>query len=512
MEQFIEEIYKYSGLYTQLKKGIRVTHQFRMAYAGDIFNESYAALCDCCKACLDARCEYAMEFTRNVIQMSDLRESLTLLSDHVERKVLPFLKQWINQIADIDVDTEDGYRIQSTDSGYLTIQIITSGKYIHSTYDPMEEAATFIRKIFAPYYSEYILYGCGMGYYAYQIYQVTHGSVPITIYEKDPNLVSYARKYGVLDWVPDSVLNVVVSESPAAFLEHSRRKNVKPVFHIAELDSEEKAGNWDLVNLCIGENTSNDLNDIVVMNYYRNIALDIPDVTEIKGQILEEAVIVAAGPSLDQCMDYLRMCKGKRTIIAVNTVFKKLLQNGIVPDYVTVVDSSERMEKHLIGVENEQVPAILDLCAYWRWCHDYKGPKYRVYATYACTEAESYIKQNGKEKWPSGGTVTFLAMEFAYRMGSRKIYFIGTDLSYPEGKSHASGTAYAVQMNEEEMVEVDQVGGGKILTDYVMNRYRRAMETRIAQIGDGAEFYNLSTIGARIQGTVEISPERAMSV
>ncbi len=504
MEKFIKEIYEYSELYSELKQGILETRQMRMVFAEDHFNTAYNKLCVCCRECIKASCDYAMDFTQSVIQMSEYKNNLMLLSDHVEDNVLPWLKKWINDYAQIDVDTETGYRIVSSKVGYLTIQIVESGKYIHSLYDPMEEARQYINRIYEPEYREYILYGCGMGYYAYQIFRASFGAARITIYERDENLLNYARDYGVLDWIPDSTMTIKLIKSNTEFIEHSKQKGVKAVFHIAEMDSMPDFGKEELVRRCIGENTSNEMKRIAVMNYYRNLEQNIPDASEMKEKILPEAVVVAAGPSLDLSMDYLRMCKGKKSIIAVNTIFRKLIKNGIEPDFVVVIDASERMEKHLEGVENEKVPLIIDLCGYWRWCRDYLGPKYMVYSTFGCKEAEAYIKQNKKEKWPSGGTVTFLAMEFAYRMGAKKIYFVGTDLGYPEGKSHATGTAYGMELNTERMVEVNRVGGGKILTDHVMNQYRNAIEIRISQIGSKVKFYNLSTIGARIKGTIEL--------
>lgn len=508
MEKFIADIYEYSRMYTELKLGVLETRQLRMAHAEDHFNVVYKRLCDCCRKCLEAGCSYAMEFTQNVLQMSELKNDLRILSDHVERYVLPLMLKWISEYATIDVETEEGYRILSSNVGYLTIQFTATGKYLHSAYDPMEEARIFIGRMFDPFYSEYILYGSGMGYYAYQLYKISYGAAKITIYERDAKLLAYARRYGVLDWVPDSVLNVeLIDDNGVAFLEHSRKKGVKAVFHTAELDLMEQTDREELTNLCIGVNTSNVMRDIASMNFYRNMEVNLPDVFRLKGKIKNEAIVVAAGPSLDGTMDYLRRNKGKKTIIAVNTIFRKLVQNGIKPDFVVVIDASDRMEKHLVGMENEDASAVLDLCAYWRWAHDYRGPKYRMYSTYGCREAKEFIEKNKKEKWLSGGTVTFSAMEFAYQMGAKKIYFAGVDMGYPGGKSHASGTAYGMQLAQEEMFEVEAVGGGKVLADYVMNLYRRDIEFRIAQIENQVEFYNLSTIGARIWGTVEVDPQ-----
>lgn len=504
MEDFIKDIYKYSKLHTELCDGIREARSLRMGLACDFFNESYKGLCECSKRSLEMGCSFATDFAKSIIDMENFNGDLRLLCDHIERKVLPYISMWIKELADIDVDTEDGYRLKSSDSGYITAQIVSSGRYIHSTYNPMSEAYTYIKNVFSPMYQEYIFFGCGMGYYVYQLYRISSGSIKITIYEKDINLVNYAKLYGVLDWTPDTIMNVVLTDDYSDFLAHSTKEDVRPVFHIPEIYQLDNNDRKEIEDLCIGLNTSNYMKDIAVMNYYRNLEVDMPDVTVLKERVFSDAIIVAAGPSVDQGIDYLRQSKGKKTIIAVNTIFRKLIECGIEPDYVVALDGSSRMEKHLIGLEKVKVPLIADLCVYWRWCRDYEGPKYRVYSTYTCREAERYIKENGKEKWPSGGTVTFLAMEFAYRMGAKRIYLLGVDMGYPDRRSHAIGTAYGMIQDSEELIEVCSVGGGKVLTDPVMNRYRTAMESRINQIGKEIEFYNLSTIGARINGTKEI--------
>lgn len=505
MEDFIAEIYKYSKLYSELENGIREARSLRMSLAGDYFNNTYKELCDCSQQFMEMGYNFASGFAQNVIKMDGLRGDLRLLSDHVERAILPYLLRWIKEMADIDVDTEDGYRLKSSDLGYITAQIVSTDQYIHSSYDPMDEAYTYIKSVFDPEYREYIIFGSGLGYYAYQLYRISNGSVKITIYERDVNLLNYARLYGVLDWIPDTIVNIVLTDDYSDFLTYGHNEGVRPIFHIPEIYQLDKKYRKEIENLCIGLNTSNYMKDIAVMNYHRNLEVEMPDVSVLKEIILPDAIIVAAGPSVDQGIDYLRQNKGKKTIIAVNTILRKLIECGIEPDYVVALDGSSRMEKHLIGLEKAKIPLIADLCVYWRWCRDYEGPKYRVYSTYTCREAERYIKENGKEKWPSGGTVTFLAMEFAYRMGAKRIYLLGVDMGYPDRRSHAVGTAYGMIQDSEELIEVCSVGGGKVLTDPVMNRYRTAMESRINQIGKETEFYNLSTIGARINGTKEIS-------
>ena len=506
-EQFIEEIYGYADIVTQLERAVSETRKYSNVLALELFNDVYERLCACCATCLQEGYERSEELSAAVLAMSKLTGNLTALSDHVARNVLPVLKDFVSSCADIDMDTEDGYRLLSSYAGYLTIEILETGRCIHSQYDPMEEARIYIENIYDPSCREYIFYGCGMGYYIYQLYKRSDGSVPITVYERDENLVTYARHYGVLDWVPEDVMRVVVCDGDEEFLAHSRKDGVRALFHFQEVDRLRPEEKEPIVEMCVALNTGIVMKDISIINYYRNLELNLPEVAQLEQPVGEEAVVVAAGPSLDASLDFLRRCKGQKTIIVVNTVFKKLLDQGIRPDFVAVLDGSPRMERHLRGVEHETVPLIVDLGVYWRWTHEYRGPKYLAYSTYTTREAEEYIKKNHKEKWFSGGTVTFFAMEFAIRAGAKKIYFVGADFGYPGEKSHASGTALQKTMDMDGMIEVEKVGGGKIQTDYVMRLYRESIEKRIDMVRDEIEFYNLSQCGSRIRGTIEQNPD-----
>lgn len=506
-EAFVEEIYKYAGLITQLNDVVLETRKGRKQYAEEIINAFYGELCNCCKDCMDAGYMRSIELSKSILKMSEYQENFMLLCDHIQENVLPVLKGWVSYYADIDVDTEEGYRIKSSRSGYLTIQIKETGDFVHSTYDPMEEARIYIENLYDPQCAEYVFWGCGLGYYMYQLYKISYGSVKMTVYESDPKLVEYARNYGVLAWIPEDILKVIVDPDARLFVQHCNRTGVGSYLHFAEVNAMEDGwGKQELTKECISYNTRNGANIISTINVNRNIKMKqdmkLPDVTEI-GDILSEAVVVAAGPSLDGCMDRLKEWKGKKTIIAVNTIFRKLIQNGIQPDYVTALDPTMFMTKHLEGIEDQQVPLILDLGVCWKWTRDYKGPKFLAYSTYSCQEAVAYIRENGKEKWPSGGTVTFLALEFAIRKGAKKIFLVGVDLGYPGGVSHASGTAFGKKM-DQKLLEVEAVGGRMVQTDPSMNYYRCNIEARIEQVQGEIEFYNLSTVGARIKGTIEL--------
>ncbi len=513
-ESFIEQIYTYSRLISDIKSAIVETRKGRSIDASDCYNELYPQLCECCKELLCEEYADAKKLSREVLLLNEYKNDFMLLADRLEYNILPLLIDLVSSYSDINVDTGDGYMIRSSKVGYLTAQINITGKYIHSTYDPMEEARIYVENMYDPKYSEYVFYGCGMGYYIYQLFLISDGSTQIYVYEKDPQLVEYAKRYGVLEWVPNENLNIITSNNPGElFYEHIKKHPVGYYCHYAEVETvDDKKEKEILSSCCISYNTKNRMKDTAKLNLYRNLELGLKDVDSIKENIGDNVIIVAAGPSLDAGIGFLRTCNKRVTIIAVETVMRKLLDNGIKPDYVVVLDPSRRMIKHLRGVEKEKIPLIVDLCVYWRWTHDYSGDKYIVYSTFPCPEAVDYIEKEHKEKWPAGGTVTYLAMEFAIRKGAKNLCLLGVDLGYPEGKSHASGTAFEQSMDDYDTIWVESVDGGRIQTDYSMSLYRQAMEKRIDEADGGVKFYNLSSVGSRIKGTYEIDFAEAYNV
>ena len=64
------------------------------------------------------------------------------------------------------------------------------------------------------------------------------------------------------------------------------------------------------------------------------------------------AIIVSAGPSLNENIEELKKAKNKAFIIAVDTAMKPLLRNGIIPDMYAIIDGTKPLE--LVAVEEKQ--------------------------------------------------------------------------------------------------------------------------------------------------------------
>ena len=90
-----------------------------------------------------------------------------------------------------------------------------------------------------------------------------------------------------------------------------------------------------------------------------------PDVGELKGGLEDiPFILIGAGPSLDESIDFLREVQDKAIIVASNTPYRKLINNGIRPHLVVTADP---LSPTLAGFQNitlEGVPLACPFSAY----------------------------------------------------------------------------------------------------------------------------------------------------
>lgn len=502
-EDFLEEIYHDAHLYSKLKELSEYARCNLVQRYVEEMKELLPELKAVAKRYVDRDSARGALFFENLQCMMGFARDNIRLADQIEMKILPMWEEYMETYSRICVDDEAGYCLESSAHGFLTVRDTEKNLYFHSTWDPMWEAREQIKSLYDPVYSGWAMLGCGLGYHAYQLYQISDGSVKIHIFEREERMVQYAMQYGVLSWIPEECLEVTVGEDLMPFLECAEEYDgafyifkpalgmiPEPYYVMAE-------------SLYINQCTRNMHKDQMLINYFRNTQCGARPVTELDVASFEkEYIIVAGGPSLDDCMEFLKENVGKKTVIAVGTVFKKLIQSGVRPDLVTVLDPVKYTMKQLEGAENETVPLLLATTAYWKWASTYAGMAYLVPVTSHLDQEKEYAAQHGIEQWDIGGTVTSLAVRAALKFGANKIYLLGADFAYPDGWTHATGTASHSKLDTGNLIPVESVNGGIVYTEANMNLYREDMEGIIAHNPD-AVFVNMSRIGAKIKGARE---------
>lgn len=215
------------------------------------------------------------------------------------------------------------------------------------------------------------------------------------------------------------------------------------------------------------------------------------------------AIVVSAGPSLDKNINELKKAKDKAFIIVVDTALKAVLRAGIVPDLTITIDP----HKPLILFEDERIrklPMIFCIMSNKQVIDSQKGEKIFF------GDSESYIQAifNKYDKKLStletGGSVACNAFSTAVFLGFKNIILVGQDLAYPNGKEHTKDAYDNEAENKlkdgKRYFEVEDIYGGKVLTEENMDAYRLWFETQIVRYPH-LHVIDATEGGAKIRGT-----------
>lgn len=500
-EAFLEEIYSEARLMCELKQVVEYSRRNTLEHLvqqGDVLLQK---LCNVCKRYVQHDLVKGKEMWSLVQKLSEIGNDPALVADILEYKILPLLEDSMRQWGDICTENEEGdYRFETTVSGFLTLKDLKRNFYFHSTVDPMWEARQLAECIYDPRNRQYSIRGCGLGYLIYQMYEVSNGSVLLNVYEKDARMVQYAKQYGVLDWVPEESLKVVIDEDPRPFLNSALEEDAGAHLFAPALRSEADDIRAILETVRIEYDSYYLHKKDVAINYWNNFRAGGKTVSEFDASKLKkDFIIIAGGPSVDDNMEFLQENQGKKTLIAVGTIFKKLVQNNITPDLVVMLDPNPLIYKQVEGIEDQQVPMLISMLTYWKLAAAYQGEKYFVPLVGMAT-AIGYPIDDYEDAWAVGGTVTNMAIIAASKFGAENVYLVGVDMAYPKGITHAAGTAQRKKISEEGLIPLKGVDGGTVYTDKVLKLYHGEVETLIKE-ADQISFYNMSQVGAKLAGT-----------
>lgn len=157
------------------------------------------------------------------------------------------------------------------------------------------------------------------------------------------------------------------------------------------------------------------------------------------------AAIIAAGPSLEKNLDFLKQNSDKLYIISTDTAFRVLKKCGIFSDAVVSIDGQFVSHSHFSGkIENETL-FVFDLNA-----NPYSVRKIiqngnKIVFSSSNHPLSLYAELSQEKKcFPfldaGSGTVTMSALDFAVKLGFSEILVFGADFSYLNGKTYAKGT------------------------------------------------------------------------
>lgn len=228
----------------------------------------------------------------------------------------------------------------------------------------------------------------------------------------------------------------------------------------------------------------------------------------------ETAVIVGAGPSLDESIETLKRIRDRVVLFSGGTSLKPLLRNGIVPDFHCELENVPEVVEVLGKAAEHGDLSRIKLIA--SATVDPRVPPMFAETFFFFRDSVSSTKLLGKEfKTLSGAAPTCVNTAFAsaIMLGFTKFVFFGTDCGFRAGGGHhASGTVYgevgiykeSADKRAKNPLEVEANFGGIALTDWVYDACRR-------MLGEAIHVYGLAPLntsdGAIIPGARPVVPE-----
>ena len=180
------------------------------------------------------------------------------------------------------------------------------------------------------------------------------------------------------------------------------------------------------------------------------------------------AVVVGAGPSLDENLAAIRGVHDRALVIAADTALLPCLRAGVVPSLVVALDPSEENGRHLVAcaaatdtylvTEASVDPAGVDAFAGRTFV-------FRVgdHAPWPWLRAAG-VSRGRLSVW---GSVATAALDLALKVGCPAVAFTGLDLAYTGGRPYCRGTVF-----EEPWAWV-VAEGGRLADYWAQQRSRR---------------------------------------
>jgi hypothetical protein len=408
--------------------------------------------------------------------------------------------------------------------------------YLHSRYDPAEEARFFIRDIPHRERTLFVVLGFGLGYHVKEMLRRLPQSSHIVVLEPDTACLSaILRKDGGPSWA-------WMNHNRLHFLAHHDPK-------VAPLSLVDKLATQRLLAL---ELITHIPSTLTAEDFYRALLTEIPEQFPLTyqshlgslDQLLENPLrnfwanlghswnsapvqnlrgrwhgrpllIISSGPSLTGALHALRQSGGDSLMLATASAVRILISHGIRPDLVISMDPYEPNLAHFRGWETAGMPLVCPPRIHWRILSEYAGPKF----IFRLQEDPPIPLSRFPEKsdfW-QGGSVAFSALQLAHYLEANPIIFVGQDFAFAGGHTHAEGSvvdcAYDAAELPKDYFQVPGVHGLPVVTNRLYYSYLLYMQdylSKVAKQKPDVRHVNTSPAGARIQGMIPLELEEAL--
>lgn len=394
------------------------------------------------------------------------------------------------------------YPIEATKIGLPTLIRSVAGRdvYLHSRYQPVDEAARFIDTVDVDSDSVFHVHGLALGYHLEELFDRASSEAIYFVYEPDLRMLRTAVEHRDLTRLFQSKRVLIfhkldkgelfsrlmpymsVLSIGAGTVSHGPSVRLEPSFHEqmgAWLDEFRSFAKTSLTTLVInGQRTSE--------NIAHNLAwyCAAPGVARLKDKYRgKPAVIVSAGPSLRKNKHLLKGLERSAVMVAVQTTLQPLVEMGVEPHFVTSLDWSDICTRFF-----EKLPPTIktELVAEPKATNKIFSMHPGPLSLTGNDFAEGLLREMKlhKDKLSSGATVAHLAYYLAEHLGCDPIIFVGQDLGFSDGLCYTPGTSYEDVWRPElsrfctgEMKQWEQIARDRNILRRIPDQQGRAMYT-----------------------------------
>ncbi len=354
--------------------------------------------------------------------------------------------------------------LESKTGNYVPLLNLPDGRKlsIHSRVDPQREAERFVSEIDVSDRDLVIILGFGFGYHCELLLEKISPEVNVIAVEKDEALLKKAFEFRDLESLirkdnfyiladpAESLLGEIFrgkSSRNVLFITHRGSAQIYPDYYqniVSVIKSYISTKDVNIATLARFEKTwgSNTSRNISVIAKSCGVNLFFNEFTGIP------AIVVAAGPSLNYSMDFIKENISRAVIIAVDTSYKLLVDNGITPHFCLSVDPQLINARYYEGIEESDTILVSDPTVHPSLLRFFKG---RIALTGIAFDMMKWIDDICGEKGEltHGGSVSTNAYDFAKRLGASPVLMVGQDLSFTSGLAHAKGSYLDEQIHDK---------------------------------------------------------------
>lgn len=406
---------------------------------------------------------------------------------------------------------------------------IWKGISLHSRIDPRREAERAVKEGLPQESEGVVVFGFGLGYHVEAILSRLPRT-KVWVVEPDPIFFQAALELRPCEWIvthprvrillgtDGSVMDQLVhSLEEVRFTLYRYRPSVE--LHGDFYRELERRLQRVISRRQVNLNTLARFGKLWVRNLSRNLPLlsQYGGIETLKGRFASvPALVIAAGPSLDEVLPHMGTLREKFILIAVDTSYLTCLRSDVEPDFVVVMDPQYWNTRHLDRAVQTSSRLVSEPSTHPSIFRKLTGKTFLAGSLFPLGR---YVEEKiGKRATlGAGGSVSTSAWDLARILGCNPIVMAGLDLAFPHKRTHCHGSYFEERifsirtrlepeethffryLNEANPLRRPSNDGGSVLTDQRMLVYHDWFETQ-GILHPDIRTLTLSRYGLKIEG------------